>query len=146
MSINFKGQWWPVLENVMAKINGELKIIGALGATVAKVATATGLIAFGSGCTQMQQPQHNFGSVAGYDRVTFETAEGIRADGDRTVGLIRTSKEDGKRKSQYLEYREKQDKEVTVRESIRANAPQRGFMSGLFGGGRSNSTSNDSTK
>lgn len=106
------------------KINGEIKILAGL-------ALSTGLM----GCSLMSERPYRLdqGTVEGYDRITFETAAGIRADADRMNGLLRTAKESRKEPPAYFEFRKQQEPEITKRTDLRTAARRPTFAERVMG-------------
>ena len=59
------------------------------------------------------------GVTEGHDKACFYSADGIKAESDQIAGIIRTSKEDAKRKSTFLEYRETQNQADLLKARIK---------------------------
>jgi hypothetical protein len=84
------------------------------------------MLAAGLTAIILQAGCSGLGLHGGYDRVTYETDKGIRAQADFINGLIRTAKESAKDDSKFFGFREKQEAETTTREL------KPSFLDGLF--------------
>ena len=94
------------------------------------VSTIIALVAVGvmSGCSWGVGGQGV--SSVNQDFVMAGSATGIRAFNDGLIGLAKTSKESNDAPNQYLQYRDRQEKEVTTRET---NCK---WCGGFFGSGK----------
>lgn len=87
-----------------------------IAGTIVVLMLSCGIVAWLTGCSASMNQ----------DFTMTGNAAGIRAFNDGLVGIARTAKEPVNKKNEYLGYREKQEGEITTRDT----AP--GLLGGLF--------------